>query len=125
MRVDNTTPASNEPGLLFRFTVWVLAAILLGRFYGNNSLYDVQQLTFKQVAIRLGTLSILGSFFYWIVFLARHDVTAIVATVAGGYLLMMFGIPVLFIRIMTIGADSEERADARRWKAITDDRDFD
>ncbi|WP_440989850.1 hypothetical protein [Haloarchaeobius baliensis] len=117
---------SDEEGrssLLLRFVVWLLALILLGRVFGNNSLYDLRQLRAEQVAIRLGTLAVLASFFFWTIFVARHDVVAIVFMASAGFI-GMYTLPLVVVKLMTYATERAEFEEARKWESITDGRDF-
>jgi len=113
-----------QRGLLLRLVVWVLALILLGRVFDNNSLYDLRQLRAEQVAIRLGTLAVLASFFFWTIFVARHDVVAIVFMASAGFI-GMYTLPLVVVKLMTYATERAEFEEARKWESITDDRDFD
>ncbi|WP_435318833.1 hypothetical protein [Haloarchaeobius sp. TZWSO28] len=124
MSTDASTSYDGLRNLPLRFVVWVLAAILLGRLFQNNSLYDLRQLSAEQVLVRLGSLAVLGAFGYWLGFLARPDIAAIVIVASGGFVAMWM-LPWLIIRIMVYATDNEEYADARKWEAITAGRKFD
>ena len=118
---------SDEDGrspILLRFVVWVLAVILLGRPFENNSLYDLRQLRAEQVAIRLGTLAVLGSFFFWTIFVARQDVVAIVFIASAGFV-GMYTLPLVVVKLMTYATEKAEFEEARKWESITEGRDFD
>ncbi|WP_257297509.1 hypothetical protein [Haloarchaeobius sp. FL176] len=118
---------SDEDGrssLLLRFVVWVLAVLLLGRVFDNNSLYDLRQLRAEQVVVRLGTLAVIGSFFFWTIFVARHDVVAIVFAASAGFI-GMYTLPLVAVKLMTYATDRADYEEARNWERITEDRDFD
>ncbi|WP_267640062.1 hypothetical protein [Haloarchaeobius amylolyticus] len=124
MSTDASTSYDGLGSLPFRFVVWLLAAILLGRLFQNNSLYDLRQLRAEQVLLRLGTHAVIGAFAYWLLFVARPDAAAIVVVASGGFIAMWM-LPWAVVRMMTYAADTEEYAKARKWEAITDGRKFD
>ncbi|MCT9097223.1 hypothetical protein [Haloarchaeobius sp. HME9146] len=124
MSTDASTSYDGLGNLPLRFVVWVLAAILLGRLFQNNSLYDLRQLRAEQVLVRLGSFAVLGAFVYWLGFLARPDIAAIVIVASAGFIAMWM-LPWLIVRIMVYATDNEEYADARKWEAITAGRKFD
>jgi lipid-A-disaccharide synthase-like uncharacterized protein len=118
---------SDEDGrssLLLRFVVWVLAVLLLGRVFDNNSLYDLRQLRAEQVVIRLGTLAVLGGFLFWALFIARQDVIAIVFVASAGFI-GMYTLPLVVVKLMTYATERAEYEEARNWERITEERDFD
>ncbi|WP_439026873.1 hypothetical protein [Haloarchaeobius sp. DT45] len=124
MSTDASASYDGLGNIPLRFVVWVLAAILLGRLFENNSLYDLRQLRAEQVFVRLGTFAVLGAFVYWLGFVARPDVAAIVIVASAGFI-AMWSIPLLVVTVMSYAADAEEYAQARKWEAITKDRKFD
>lgn len=113
-----------ERGPFLRFVVWVLALVLLGRAFDNNSLYDLRQLRAEQVVLRLATFGVIGSFLYWALFLARQDVMLVVLTASGGFV-AMYTIPLVVVKVMTYTTDRADYESARKWERITDERDFD
>ncbi|WP_435347499.1 hypothetical protein [Haloarchaeobius sp. HRN-SO-5] len=122
MSQTESTSDGDDGGFVLRFVVWVLALVLLGRAFKNNSLYDLRQLRAEQVLVRLGTGAVLLAFVVWAVFVARTDVMAIVVIASVG-LVAMHALPWLFVTVMTRAASEREYAEAKEWRAITDDRD--
>jgi hypothetical protein len=119
-----TSDNDGAGGLLFRFVVWALALVLLGRAFENNSLYDLRQLRAEQVLVRFGILAVLLAFLLWALFVARRDVLAVIVIASAGFI-GMHALPWVFVRMMTEVSDRREFADAREWRSITEDRDFD
>lgn len=66
-----------------RFVVWVLAFVLLGRAFYNNSLYDLRKLSAAHVVLRLLSIGITLGFVYWNVFVMPQRITAFVWGMVG------------------------------------------
>jgi|GEM_PF-1244459 hypothetical protein len=104
------TPSDRYSGPKYaplRFVVWVLAFVLLGRAYYDNTLYDLRQLTATHVFLRLAAIGTVVMFAYWNLFVANTRVVIYIWTTVS---LFLSG-RIMLLRVVEAQAESAEARD--------------
>jgi len=103
-----------------RLVVWVLAAIYLGRVHYDNTLYDLRQLSAREVVVRTGAIAVVAAFGYWNVAVASPDLIGVVwgvTAVFAAKVLLVLGV----VRVGTYVTDRREHRARRRHEAAGED----
>lgn len=102
-----------------RLSVWILAAVYLGRIYYDNTLWDLRQITPVEFAVKTFAIAVVLAFAYWNLVLADPDLMAMIWGVA-----LFFAAKVLLVAgVVRLGgalADYEQRKEQRRFEAAAD-----
>lgn len=90
-----------------RFVVWVLAFVLLGRMFYNNTLYDLRELTAVAVVARLASIGITLGFVYWNLFVMPPGILGFIWSMVGLSVLGLF----IWKGIVDMGVEMAEDRD--------------
>jgi hypothetical protein len=105
-----------------RLSVWILAAVYLGRIHYNNTLWDLRRLSAFEVAVKTLGIAAVLAFAYWNVVLADPDIIAMIWGVTlffAAKLLLVAGV----IKVGGVLADRRELREQERFERATADDD--
>jgi hypothetical protein len=105
-----------------RLSVWLLAAVYLGRIHYNNTLWDLRRLSGFEIAVKTIGIAAVLAFAYWNVAVADPDIIAMIWGVAlffAAKLLLVAGV----IKFGGVLADRRQLRQQARFEAANADDD--
>jgi hypothetical protein len=105
-----------------RLSVWILAAVYLGRIHYDNTLWDLRQVSAFEYTVKTLGIAVVLAFAYWNVALADPDIMAMIWGVTvffAAKLLLVAGV----VKLGVVVADRKELKEQERFQAATADDD--